>query len=67
MGYEKGVFDNAGGATDINHAVLLVGYGVDEKTGEKFYRIRNSWGQGYGEAGKPTPSNVRPNPWQICV
>ena len=48
--YEKGVFDNFG-STTINHAVFLVGYGTDEKTGEDFYLIRNSWGSEFGEQG----------------
>jgi len=47
--YEKGVFETTD--TTVNHAVTLVGYGVDKKTGEKYWKIRNSWGVGYGEKG----------------
>ena len=50
--YEKGVFDNDGSDAIVNHAVLLVGYGVDEATGEKYYKIRNSWGPKFGEDGE---------------
>lgn len=48
--YEAGIFDGGKDAT-VNHAVLLVGYGVDKETGEKYYKVRNSWGSHFGEDG----------------
>merc|ERR1712185_754835 len=33
---------------EINHAVIAVGYGSD---GLDYFKIRNSWGTGWGESG----------------
>lgn len=47
--YESGVFSSD--QSEVNHAVVLAGYGIDENTGEKYYLIRNSWGLSFGEWG----------------
>jgi len=49
--YEKGVFDGCpSNNIDIDHVVLLVGYGVDP-TGGPYWLIRNSWSTVWGEDG----------------
>ena len=32
--------------------MVIVGYGVEEGTGKKFWIIRNSWGTGWGLNGR---------------
>ena len=48
--YSSGVFTNSCG-TDIDHAVLLVGYGFDNVSNLNYYIIKNSWSTSWGEQG----------------
>jgi cathepsin L len=70
--YEAGIF---GGCSytdmDINHVVVLVGYGTDEDSGLDYWLVRNSWSASWGEAGyirlmrdpvEATPCGVDPTP-----
>lgn len=36
---------------EVNHAVLVVGYGTDEESGLNYYLVKNSWGTGWGQDG----------------
>ena len=45
--YSSGIF--TGSCYEDNHAVVLVGYGV--QNGVEFWIVRNSWGTNYGEKG----------------
>ncbi|CAH2060960.1 unnamed protein product [Thlaspi arvense] len=47
--YSGGIFDGECG-TDLHHAVTIVGYGVSEE-GTKYWVVKNSWGQTWGEGG----------------
>jgi len=52
--YKKGVFTDLSTSKsrfDINHLVVLMGYGTDPETKEDYWLVRNSWGPLWGEAG----------------
>ena len=48
--YQGGILNSNSCGTDLDHAVVAVGYGVDSVKGE-FYIVRNSWGASWGEKG----------------
>nr|XP_043637820.1 cysteine protease Amb a 11.0101-like [Erigeron canadensis] len=47
--YKEGVFTGAC-STNYNHAMLLVGWG-ETPEGQKYWIVKNSWGEGWGEKG----------------
>jgi C1A family cysteine protease len=49
--YTSGVVTASSCTKNLNHAVLLVGYGTDSSSNLDYYTIRNSWGTGWGDQG----------------
>ena len=48
--YHSGIYNGCNQKNpDIDHAVVLVGYG--EEAGEKYWLVRNSWSPSWGEKG----------------
>jgi hypothetical protein len=50
--YGSGIFNDCGVNAVVDHAVTLIGYGVDKKKhNTKYWLIKNSWGSYWGENG----------------
>mmetsp|Transcript_7946 Transcript_7946/g.18400 ORF Transcript_7946/g.18400 Transcript_7946/m.18400 type:complete len:196 (-) Transcript_7946:273-860(-) len=52
--YESGIFSpppSTTGTVNVNHVVVLMGYGTDSETGQDYWLVRNSWGPQWGEQG----------------
>mmetsp|Transcript_145752 Transcript_145752/g.254318 ORF Transcript_145752/g.254318 Transcript_145752/m.254318 type:complete len:417 (+) Transcript_145752:51-1301(+) len=50
--YASGIYDNCKKDIVVNHAVTLIGYGMEASSGDKFWHLLNSWGEDWGENGK---------------
>ncbi|XP_063232395.1 dipeptidyl peptidase 1-like isoform X2 [Bacillus rossius redtenbacheri] len=57
--YKSGVYHHTGAEQiddtfpyhAVDHAVLVVGYGTHEVSGEKYWIVKNSWGDAWGDHG----------------
>jgi len=49
MQYAGGVITDESCGHDINHAALVVGYGVE--SGLEYFLVKNSWGPTWGDSG----------------
>ena len=47
--YPGGIFDDPTASKGTNHIISIVGWGTDAASGNKFWIVRNSWGEFWGE------------------
>jgi len=47
--YHDGVLDNAGCGVQLDHGILITGYGT--LSGKNYWAVKNSWGSNWGKNG----------------
>ena len=49
--YSSGIYSDQNCGNNIDHGVLIIGYGYDDTYDMDYWTIKNSWGSDWGENG----------------
>ena len=49
--YQSGIYSDPDCGFDLDHGVLLIGYGYDKTYDMDYWLIKNSWSETWGENG----------------
>lgn len=63
--YTGGVVTTEECGTNLDHAILAVGYGTTSE-GVEYFLVKNSWGTGWGEAGYIRIGQKSESEYGIC-
>ena len=64
--YKSGIYSDPACGDDLDHGVLVVGYGYDSDLDMNYWIVKNSWGTDWGEQGYMRMKKDTEDPGGLC-